>query len=181
MRSGINEFRNNRNFLSAEHYEEYYDGSLMKKIVNDNGYGLKKMIQTGQRLDVDKIASDICKKTDENGFFQCFIDTEGKQYNSLKELIEKAPEFLSWEYENETLEDIAKGVVTVTRKGKDFVNNEEWHNFKTYDHNTQVEKVVNKASDAEGEWQEMWDKVQLERWCEKSGRRGAHEWKEKWY
>lgn len=128
MRSGINEFRNNRNFLSAEHYEEYYDGSLIKKIVNDNGYGLKKMIQSGQRLDVDKIATQVTKKTDDKGFFECFIDTEGNQYNSLKELVEKAPEILSWEYENETVEDIAKGLVTMTRKGKDFINNEEWHN-----------------------------------------------------
>jgi hypothetical protein len=43
IRCGIIEFRNNRNFLNAEHFEEYEDGSLIKKIVNDNGYGLKKM------------------------------------------------------------------------------------------------------------------------------------------
>lgn len=69
----------------------------------------------------------------------------------------------------------------MTRKGKDFVNNEEWHNSKTYDYNTKVEKVLNKASDSNGDWSEQWDKVNLERWCEKTGRRGAHTWKEKWY
>ena len=47
MRSGIVEFRNNRNFLNAEYWEEYYDGTLTKKIVNDDGYGKKLMKETG--------------------------------------------------------------------------------------------------------------------------------------
>ena len=32
MRSGIVEFRNNRNFLTAEFWEEFFDGTLMKKM-----------------------------------------------------------------------------------------------------------------------------------------------------
>lgn len=43
MRSGIKEFRNNRNFLNAEYWEEFYDGTLLKKVVMDNGYGKKEM------------------------------------------------------------------------------------------------------------------------------------------
>ena len=43
MRSGISEFRNNRDYLNAEHWEEYVDGTILKKIVSDNGYGVKSM------------------------------------------------------------------------------------------------------------------------------------------
>lgn len=89
MRSGIMEFRNNRNFLNAEYWEEYYDGSLLKKIVSDNGYGKKEMKQAGQRLDISKIEG-IKKNTDEKGYFKSFEDEEGNHYYSLKELIEKS-------------------------------------------------------------------------------------------
>ena len=73
MRSGIVEFRNNRNFLNAEYWEEFYDGTLMKKIVSDNGYGKKVMKQVGQRLDIDKLDT-VKKNTDEKGYFVSFED-----------------------------------------------------------------------------------------------------------
>lgn len=132
MRSGIEEFRNNRNYLSAEYWEEFYDGTLMKKIVNDNGYGTKVMKQIGQRLDIDKIEG-IKKITDEKGYFKCFKDKDGIQYTDIKELIEKSKGYLSWQYENETIEDLSEGMSSRTKKGKDFSNGEEWNNFQTYD------------------------------------------------
>ena len=41
FRSGVTEFRNNRNFMRVEQWEEYIDGSLIKKIVQDDSYGRK--------------------------------------------------------------------------------------------------------------------------------------------
>jgi hypothetical protein len=95
MRSGILEFRNNRNFLNAEYWEEFFDGTLMKKVVTDNGYGLKNMKAIGQRLDISKIEG-IEKVTDENNYFKCFKDDKGNEYLSLKELIEMSEGYLSW-------------------------------------------------------------------------------------
>jgi hypothetical protein len=55
VRSGITDFRNNRNYLNAEHWEEYMDGTLIKKIINDNGYGKKIMEERGRKLNLDKL------------------------------------------------------------------------------------------------------------------------------
>lgn len=41
FRSGVTDFKNNRNFLRVEQWEEYDDGSLVKKIVQDDSYGKK--------------------------------------------------------------------------------------------------------------------------------------------
>ena len=116
MRSGIIEFRNNRNFLNAEHWEEYVDGTLLKKIVNDNGYGIKKMIQVGMKLDIDKLEG-IRTETDQNGYFKAFVDEDGNRYLSLKEMMEKEKRYLCWEYENITTEDLTTGILTLTKKG----------------------------------------------------------------
>lgn len=43
IRSGISEFKNNRNYIKAEHWEEFTDGTLKKKIIRDDGYGKKEM------------------------------------------------------------------------------------------------------------------------------------------
>ena len=180
MRSGITEFRNNRNFLNAEHWEEYVDGTLVKKIVNDNGYGIKAMQQKGMRLDIDKIEG-ITKETNEDGYLQAFVDQEGNRYLSLKEIMEKESKYLSWEYNNETIEDLSSGIMTMTKKGKDYINGEEWENKKTFNHKQEREDVQNFAKDLEGEWTETWKKLKLERWCEKKGQRGSQAWNEKWY
>ena len=43
VRSGMNDFRNNRNYLYSERWEEYLDGSLSKRSVLDNGYGTRTL------------------------------------------------------------------------------------------------------------------------------------------
>lgn len=180
MRSGIQEFRNNRNFLKSEYWEEFVDGTLMKKIVDDNGYGLKKMIQVGQRLDYEKTGK-IEKETDEKNYFKSFKDEHGNQYFSLKELIEKSEGYLSWKYVNETVDDLTQGLIIMSKKGKDFINGDEWDNVKTFSHNEGSEVVNNSAKSPDGDWSEHWRKIGLERWCVKSGRQGNHTWTEKWY
>ena len=55
IRSGISDFKNNRNYLKAEHWEEYIDGTLNKKIVRDNGYGKKEMDDAEQKLKVGDV------------------------------------------------------------------------------------------------------------------------------
>lgn len=180
MRSGIVEFRNNRNFLTAEFWEEFFDGTLMKKIVSDNGYGLKTMKQTGQKLDIDKIGK-IKKETDDNKFFKCFIDEVGNKYHSLKELIENSEGFLCFTYQNETIENLPEDLVTMTKKGEDLNNGEKWDNLRIVNKKEDTENVTNSASSPEGEWTENWKRVGLERWVEKSGKKDRMQWNEKWY
>lgn len=55
VRSGITTFLNNRNFLYAEQWEEYQDGTLLKKIVHDNGYGKKILEEQCKKLNLDKL------------------------------------------------------------------------------------------------------------------------------
>ena len=53
MRSGVNDFRNNRNYLYSERWEEYLDGSLSKRSVLDNGYGTRTLKDEGFKLNLD--------------------------------------------------------------------------------------------------------------------------------
>ena len=50
MKSGFNEFKNNKNFRDIEEWREYSDGCIIKKKLNDNGYGRRIVAETGQKL-----------------------------------------------------------------------------------------------------------------------------------
>ena len=82
IRSGISEFKNNRNFLKAEQWEEYVDGTLMKNIVHDNGFGKKTMEQQGRKLNIDKLEKVRLVQNPE-GYFKEFVDGEGNKFKSL--------------------------------------------------------------------------------------------------
>lgn len=51
MKATFNEFRNNLNYIEAEHIEEHKDGTLLRKVVHDNGFGIKKMTETGIKIE----------------------------------------------------------------------------------------------------------------------------------
>ena len=53
IRQGMNDFRNSRNFLYCEKWEEFMDGSVCKKIVHDNGFGVKTLKDKGKKLNLD--------------------------------------------------------------------------------------------------------------------------------
>jgi hypothetical protein len=50
LKSGFNEFKNNKNFRDMEEWREYSDGCIIKKKLNDNGYGRRIVAETGQKL-----------------------------------------------------------------------------------------------------------------------------------
>jgi len=43
IRSGFSEFRNNRQYLYADKWEEFVDGSLRQKIIIDDGHGKRTL------------------------------------------------------------------------------------------------------------------------------------------
>ena len=178
-RSGISEFKNNRHYSKVEQWEEYADGTLLKKTIMDDGYGKKTMVEQGLKLNGSKMQLKVI--TDHEGYFQKFEDCEGRLFSDLKSLVEENKQYLAWEYTNTTVEDIGKAKITYTRIGTDFINGDRWENTKKYFKNDHSEEVVNKATDATGEWLETWKKRNLERWAKKEGKRGSHVWKEQWY
>lgn len=148
--------------------------------MNDNGFGNKKMVEIGMRLNVDRPGS-LRINTDDQGYFVSFEDIEGNTYENLKSLIEANKLCLSWQYTNTTVDDVATGQIVYTRVGKDFISQKEWDNTKIYNKTDKSEEVKNNAKDAAGEWFETWSKKKLERWATKEGERGPHSWKEEWY
>ena len=188
IRSGITDFRNNRNYLNAEHWEEYMDGTLVKKIINDNGYGKKVMEERGRKLNLDKL-NDIQIITDENGYFIKFKDANSYEFKSLEELIEINQEHLEWEHKTQTIDDISSKKIIQLKQGKDFIDCSEWNNQRVIDHNgdgindpyPKREKVTNQGSNKDGTWTEKWEKKGLENWCWKEGRNQSHKWNEQWY
>lgn len=137
------------------------DGTLIKKIINDNGYGKKIMEERGRKLNLDKLV-DIQIITDENGYFIKFKDGNGVEYKSLEELIELNQDCLEWEHKTSTIDDISKKKIIQLKQGKDYIDGSEWDNQKIIDHNGEGvndnypkrEFVKNTGLDKEGTWKE---------------------------
>lgn len=180
IRSGISDFKNNRNYLKAEHWEEYVDGLLKKKIVRDDGYGKKEMEEQFRKLDLEKI-TDIQLVTDEQGYYMHFVDEEGNKFNSLQDLIESFKQNLEYEYKNITIDEIGNNKIIFIRKGRDFINDSEWDNSKEVNKKDSYTVVKNLAKDSGGEWTETWTNKSRERWTKKEGKRGGQSWNEQWY
>lgn len=75
IRSGISDFKNNRNYFYAEQWEEFHDGTLKKKIVKDNGLGEKELEEFNQKLNIDEM-TDVSLVINEEGYFSYFINEE---------------------------------------------------------------------------------------------------------
>ena len=180
IRSGISDFKNNRNYLKAEHWEEYVDGTLKKKIVRDDGCGKKEMEEQIRKLDLESI-NDIQLVTDEEGFYMHFLDEKGIKFSSLQDLLESYKQNLEYEYKNITIDEIGKNKVVFVRKGRDFINDREWDNVKEVNRNDGYTLVKNLARDSGGEWTETWTNKARERWTKKEGKRGGQQWNESWY
>ena len=88
IRSGLTEFRNNRNYLYAEKWDEFQDGAQHKKIILDDGYGKRTLKELGKKLKPEVLA-DVKLYTDERGYFVCFRDGSTTEYRSLQELVEE--------------------------------------------------------------------------------------------
>jgi len=122
VRSGLKDFKNNRNYYYAEQWEEYIDGTLLKKMVIDNGFSEKTLEESGTKFNVEKMDS-LAINLDNCGYFICFLDKENKfEYKSLESLIEKNKQYLEYEYQNSTNSKSNSKDFSMTKKGKDYIN-----------------------------------------------------------
>mmetsp|Transcript_19352 Transcript_19352/g.29662 ORF Transcript_19352/g.29662 Transcript_19352/m.29662 type:complete len:266 (-) Transcript_19352:504-1301(-) len=179
IRSGISEFKNNRNYLRSEQWEEYMDGKLLKNVVHDNGYGRKVMEQQGRKLNLEKIENVKLVQGPE-GYFEEFVDGKN-EYKSLQDLIEGHKAFLEWEYTHETIDAIHSKKIIQTKKGQDYPSGATWNNVREINLQDGTEKVKNSGSDLDSKWNEEWKQKRGERWAKKEGHQGPHHWKEQWY
>lgn len=92
LKSGMNEFKNNRGYADIEEWKEFSDGRIIKKKLNDNGQGKKILAETGQKLHKEKmkyLKRQKGKKI-EGGIGEDFLmDEDGMQLKSLQEYLDK--------------------------------------------------------------------------------------------
>lgn len=50
LKSGYEEFKNNRNLADYEEWREYSDGRVIRKKVHDNGLGIRVKTEFGQKM-----------------------------------------------------------------------------------------------------------------------------------
>lgn len=132
VRSGLKDYKNNRNYYYAEQWEEYIDGTILKKMVLDNGYSEKTMEESGMKFNVEKMES-LAINLDQCGYFICYLDKENNfEYKSLGSLMEKNKQYLEYEYTNTTNSKSNKSDFTIIKKGIDYTNKSEWNNVKTW-------------------------------------------------
>lgn len=112
LRTGLSDFSNNRNYIYSEKWEEYLDGTHLKKFILDDGFGKKTLTEQNQKLNLD-LLENIQFKNDENGYFLYFLEIgkNGKTFQSLEELINNNQKFIEWKYENQTIDDIPNGTL----------------------------------------------------------------------
>lgn len=179
MRSGFSDFTNNRNYLYAEKWEEYDDGSLLKKIILDDGYGKKTLTEQNCRLNIN-LLEQVKLKTDEKGYFISFVD-DSQELKSLQELVDQYKNFIEWRYQNITIDDIPNQQLIYLKEGNNNKTNETWNFKRLVKPVDKFEEVFNEASDNCSKWIETWTKRNLERWAYKEGFRDGQFWKETWY
>lgn len=181
IRSGLSEFRNNRNYLYAEKWEEFQDGTQQKKIILDDGFGTRTLKELGKQLKPE-VLGKVKLYTDEKGYFLCFRDDDKNEFKSLQELIEAQQDHLAWDTINETVDDIPNGKVIFQKEGKDTDSGAEWNHKRILNQIEKSEVVENTGKDGHGgHWSDTWTKKGLCRWAEKVGVRDGQSWKESWY
>jgi hypothetical protein len=90
LRSGVNEYRNNRNFYDVEEWREYSDGRLIKKKFNDNGYGRRILAETGKKLHKEKFKSlrRVNIKQSDGDIEEALFDEDGVRLRNLQEYLD---------------------------------------------------------------------------------------------
>ena len=128
LKSGINEFRNNKNFSDVEEWKEYSDGMIIKKKINDNGYGRRIRAETGQKLHREKLKHirRVSAKGDNGHTEEILLDEEGYRLKSLQEYLDKPNQILEFQYQKELIDDPAQDLLVEIKKGRSFMSEEEW-------------------------------------------------------
>jgi len=102
-----------------------------------------------------------------------FVDEDNNKYKSLQDLIENFKEYLEYEHKDITIDEIGNNKILFIRKGRDFINDNEWDNTKEVNKKDEYTLVKNLARDSGGEWTETWTNKSRERWTKKEGKRGG--------
>ena len=82
VRSGVSTFKNNKSYYYLEHWQEFVDGTLLKKIHHDNGYGGKDLIESGKKP-TNELMEAVRLELDEKGYLVSYVEQEKFEYGSL--------------------------------------------------------------------------------------------------
>jgi hypothetical protein len=107
LKSGYNEFRNNKDFNDVEEWKEYSDGLIIKKKINDNGHGKRIRAETGQKLHKEKLKGlrRVITKGPQGQIEEELVDEEGHRLRCLQDYLDKPDQILEYEYQNELIDD----------------------------------------------------------------------------
>ena len=96
-------------------------------------------------------------------------------------MIKERGQFLEWNFENETIDDIGTGAVIYERTGKNALSTDTWNHKRVYKPHEKFEETTNKGSNEDGDWVESWKRQDKESWAVKVGVHQSSQWKEQWY
>jgi hypothetical protein len=121
----MNEFKNNRKFYDVEEWKEYSDGKIIKKRLNDNGYGKTVRAETGKKLHPDKMKNLRREVGHKAHLGEYYLNEEGLKLKSLQEYLDKPDQILEYEYLNQIIDDIGSGMLTEIKQGRTFERQDE--------------------------------------------------------
>lgn len=61
--------------MYAEKWEEFDNGTLLKKIIHDDGYGKKTLTEQNCKLSIN-LLENVSLKKDEKGYFKAYIENK---------------------------------------------------------------------------------------------------------
>ena len=82
-----------------------------------------------------------------DGLFLHYVDRSKDSYviESLEQLISERQDFLEWDFENETLDEIDTGNVIYNRQGKNALSTDHWQHRRVINRNNKYEETTNKG------------------------------------
>ena len=130
LKSGYQEFKNNRNLVDMEEWREYSDGRVVRKKLHDNGYGVRVKTECGQKMhkqQFEKIIKSMSQEKPSGNVLENFLtDEDGSQLQSLQHYLSLPDQMLEYDYENRVTEDMGLNRVTEVKKGKEMMTEEEY-------------------------------------------------------
>lgn len=130
LKSGYQEFKNNRNLVDMEEWREYSDGRVVRKKLHDNGYGVRVKTESGQKMhkqQFEKVIKSMSQEKPSGNVLEHFLtDEDGSQLQSLQHYLSLPDQMLEYDYENRIVEDMGLNRVTEVKKGKELMTEEEY-------------------------------------------------------
>lgn len=131
LKSGYQEFKNNRSLTDLEEWREYSDGRVIRKKVHDNGQGIRVKTEYGQKMhkqQYDKIMKSMSQDKPSGNILDNFLtDEDGSQLLSLQHYLSLPDQALEFEYENRIVDDIGQNKLTEIQHLKQMMTEEEYN------------------------------------------------------